>query len=119
MKLNVNQGWHIGLVNISAVESIYRHFLKCQLSVNVRTDKISAIGFGQILALNIGHISAIFPRYIGKPPIYRQLIEYWLSVQLRTDKILVIGNQLWSNIGNRLSAKFHRYAIPDVNYQRN
>ena len=43
-----------------------------------------------------------------------QFIEYWLSVsvKLRTDKISVIGNQLWSNIGNLLSAKFNRYAIP-------
>ncbi len=56
----------------------------------------------------------IFPRYIGKTPIYRQFIEYRLtvSVKLRTDKISVIGNRLWSNIGNRLSAKFNRYAIP-------
>ncbi len=56
----------------------------------------------------------IFPRYIGKTPIYRQFIEYRLSVsvKVRTDKISVIGNRLWSNIGNRLSAKFNRYAIP-------
>ncbi len=41
------------------------------LSVKVSSDKISVIGFGQILALNIGYILVIFPdisvkhRYIG------------------------------------------------------
>ncbi len=50
----------------------------------------------QLSALNISSILVIFPEPI-KP---------------RTDKILVIGNRLWSNIDNRLSAKFNRYAIP-------
>ncbi len=81
----------------------------------VRTDKISVIGFGQISALNIGYILVIFPKNIGKTPVYRQFQEYRLSVsvKLRTNKISVIGNRIWSNIGNRLSAKFNRYAIPD------
>ncbi len=72
------------------------------------------MGFGQISALNIGYILVISPRYIGKTPKYRQFQEYRLSVsvQLRTNKISVIGNRLWSNIGNRLSVKSNRYAIP-------
>ncbi len=97
-----------------SVMPIYRHFLKYRLSVSVkiRTDKISAIGYR--LWPNIGYILVIFPRYICKTPIYRQLLEYRLSVsvKLRTDTISVIGNRLWSDIGNRLSAKFNRYAIP-------
>ncbi len=71
------------------------YFLKYRLSVSVkvRTYKISVIGFGQISALNIGYISVISPRYIGKTPIYRQFIEYRLSVsvKLSTNKISVIG----------------------------
>ncbi len=102
-----DQGWHIdisALFEISFI-GIGNGPIKYRLSV---------IGFGQISALNIGYISIIFPRYIGKTPIYRQFIEYRLSVsvRLRTDKISVIGDRLWSNIGNRLSAKFNQYAIP-------
>ncbi len=46
-----------------------------------------------------------------------KLQEYRLSVSVkpRTDKISVISNWLWSNIGNQLSAKFIRYAIPGEN----
>ena len=61
------------------------------VSVKVRTHKISAISyrFGQISALNIGCISVIFRRYIGKTPIYRQFPKYRLSVsvKLRTETI--------------------------------
>ena len=35
--------------------------------------------------------------------------------KVRTDKLSVIDNRLLSNIGNRLSAKFNQYAIPDKN----
>ena len=42
-----------------SVKPIYQHFLKYRLSVKVRTDKISAIGYK--FWLNIGYISAIFP----------------------------------------------------------
>ena len=96
-----------------SVMPIYRHFLKYRFSVSVkvRTDKISAIGYR--LWPNIGSKYRLyfddFPRYIC-----RQFIEYRLSVsvKLRTDKISAIGNRLWSNIGNPVSAKFNRYAIP-------
>ncbi len=88
----INQGWHIGL-------PIYRHFLKYRLSVSVkvRTDKISAIGYRLWQNTDIS--------------------EYQLSVSVKsgTDKISLIGNRLWSNISNRLSAKFNRYAIPGIN----
>ncbi len=98
-----------------SVRPIYQHFLKYRLSVSVkiRTDEISAIGYrlwpniGSQYRLNFGDFLLI----------YRQLLEYRLSVSVkpRTDKISVIqliGNWLWLNIGNRLSAKFNRYAIP-------
>ncbi len=54
-----------------------------------------------------GHVSGnpavIFPGYIGK------ISRISVLVKSRTNKISVIGNRLWSNIGNQLSAK---YAIP-------
>ena len=42
------------------------------------------------------------------------VVYVFVSVKRRTDKISVIGNWLWSNIGNRLSAEFNRYSIPDL-----
>ncbi len=62
-------------------------------------------------------ISALakYQLYFGNfPPIYRQKYRLSVSVNLRTNKISVIGNRPWSNIGNQLSAKFNRYAIPDA-----
>ncbi len=118
------QGWHIGLL-------IYRlcRYIGTFWNIGYRYRqkwgpikyRLSVIGFCQISALNIGYISVIFPQYIGKTPIYRQFLEYRLSVsvKLRTDKISVIGNRLWSDIGNQLSAKFNRYAIPGFNLPEN
>ncbi len=90
------------------------------VSVKVRTNKILAIGYR--LWQNIGfkyrlHFSDFYPIYC-KTLIYRQFLAYWLLVlvKFRTDKISVIGNQLWSNICNWLSAKFNPYAIPGWYY---
>ncbi len=76
-----------------SVKPIYRHFLKYRLSVSVkvRTDKISAIGYGLGPNINSEHwlnnlmifpdISAISRIAVPAKPI--------------TDKISVIGNRLW------------------------
>ena len=76
------QGWHISL-------PIYRHFWKYRLSVSVkvRTDKISVIGYqllpsiGSEYRLNFGVFTP------GKKKMYRQFLEYRLSVSVkpRTD----------------------------------
>ncbi len=60
-KIWIKHGFFAGMAyrftDIS-VKLIYRHFF--EVSVNVRTNKLSVIGFGQISALNIAYILVFF-----------------------------------------------------------